>query len=115
MSTSELPNAYDLQDFFNIYENKSDAKRAIITYAYRNALRAIPALAKVDLKNTLDEQKTLYCYNLCRVLFLTQQYLGRKNNINTKNIQHIEFPKITATHESFNDSICSGQVKLDNR
>ena len=71
-----LPTVEELEQ---LYHEKG--KEAVVWYAWRNALRALPLLGYLPLNKIWEEQTVKHIYNICRVhLFLTVNFAGQKKS-----------------------------------
>ncbi len=76
MSRDKLPTEEDLR---RLYDERGH--RALITYAYRNALRALPILAMGrELTEVWRENTVQHCYGVVRGLLLIQWIRQQNNN-----------------------------------
>ncbi len=85
MSKYQLPGKEDLQ---RLYEERGHG--AVITYAYRNALRALPFLIKDrDLTQDWQENTVQRCYGVIWGLLLIQWIRQQTDNFTAKNTKDI--------------------------
>lgn len=73
---AELPTKEDLE---KLYHEKG--RDALVWYAWRNALRALPALGALPFESIWADKLVHNLYSVCQVPLLLSKYKGTSKNL----------------------------------
>lgn len=70
LTEDDLPSKVQLQQLF-----EQLGRRAMVTYAYRSAVRVLPLIAKQPFEKTWNRKNSNYCFAIVRALALLERFL----------------------------------------
>ena len=91
---AELPTKQQLEQL-----SKEKGHEALVWYAWRNALRALPLLGQRPLTEIWPKDTLKHCIAICRISIILSQYnnISKLNNINATDVAYAATATATAT------------------